>query len=403
MRTRGPAPLRVAFDGRSLASPVLRGWDRYAVGLVGELARRGAEVTLLHRARRPLHGPHVADLGCRVLGLADRGGLHYEQVAVPRALGRGRFDLFHAPFEHGVPLAAPCPAVLTIHSVTAASYADLIRRGLLPGRVRDYLGHDVPRWSVRACYWRAQVARADHILTPSAFCREEVIRLLGVPPGRVTVTPLAVAAQFRRPALAAADRAAVLRRLGVRTPYVLYVGGYEPHKNVAGLLEAFALVRAARPAVSLVTVGSTAVPEAARTQARRLGLDAGGAVAFLVGLTDDLTTLYDEAELLVTLSWRETFCLPALEAMTRGIPTVASAWGAAPEVVAETGRLIDPRDPAAARDAILDLLAAADRAAQRERLRERARRFDWGQTATRTLGVYDRLLGGRSAAGVIAP
>jgi glycosyltransferase involved in cell wall biosynthesis len=386
----------VAFDGRSLACPVPRGWDRYAIGLVGELARRGVEVTLLHRARQPLHAPHVADLGCRVLGLADRGGLHYEQVAVPRALRRGRFDLFHAPFEHGVPLAAPCPVVLTIHSVTAASYAELIRRGLLPGRVGDYLGHDVPQWSPRACYWRAQVARADHILTPSAFCREEVVRLLGVAPGRVTVTPLAAAAQFRRPALAAADRAAVLARLGVRRPYVLYVGGYEPHKNLGGLLEAFAPVRAARPALTLVTVGSTPVPEAIVPRARRLGLDAGGAVVFLSGITEDLTTLYDEAELLVTLSWRETFCLPALEAMTRGVPAVASAWGAAREVVAETGRLVDPRDPAAARRAILDLLAEPDPVGRRAGLRQQARRFSWERTATRTQAVYDRLRAGRS-------
>src|SRR5437868_11309267 len=116
--------MRVAFDGRSLSSPVLRGWDRYTVGLVGELVRQGVEVTLFHRAAEPLHGPHLAALNCRVAPLQDRGGLSWEQVALPLALWRGRFDLFHAPAEHGVPLAAPCPVVLTIHSVTWQSYAD---------------------------------------------------------------------------------------------------------------------------------------------------------------------------------------------------------------------------------------------------------------------------------------
>src|SRR5262245_47283812 len=103
--------MRIAFDGRSLSSPVLRGWDRYTVGLVGELVKLGVEVTLFHRLREPLHQPHVENLGCRVIGLADLGGLHWEQVAVPMALWRGRYDLFHAPAEHGVPLAAPCPVV----------------------------------------------------------------------------------------------------------------------------------------------------------------------------------------------------------------------------------------------------------------------------------------------------
>ena len=115
---RRRSPKSVAFDGRSLSSPVLRGWDRYTVGLVGELVQQGIDVTLFHRERESLHQPHVADLGCRVVGLPDRGGLYWEQVAVPLALWRGRYDLFHAPAEHGVPLAAPCPVVLTYHSVT---------------------------------------------------------------------------------------------------------------------------------------------------------------------------------------------------------------------------------------------------------------------------------------------
>src|SRR5262245_17007030 len=226
--------MKVAFDGRSLASPVLRGWDRYTVGLVRELVRQGVEVTLFHRAREPLCSLHVANLGCRVEALRDRGGLYWEQVAVPLALWRGRYDLFHAPAEHGVPLASPCPVILTIHSATAQSYADLIRRGLLPGRIQDYLGFNWQRQrrSPAALYLGAQVIRADHIVVPSEFCRREVISFLRVPPGRVTVTPLAVHDQFRKPPSAPEARQGTLARLGIRQPYLLYVGGYESHKNV---------------------------------------------------------------------------------------------------------------------------------------------------------------------------
>ena len=132
--------MHVACDGRSLASPVLRGMDRYTVGLVGALVRAGVRVTLFHRAREPLHAPHVAGLGCAVVALADRSGVHWEQVALPAALRRGRFDVYHATAERGVPRVAPCPVVLTIHSLTAQSYGRLIARGLLPGAVRDYVG-----------------------------------------------------------------------------------------------------------------------------------------------------------------------------------------------------------------------------------------------------------------------
>ena len=386
---------RIAFDGRSLSSPVLRGWDRYTVGLVGELVRQGVEVTLFHRRREPLHQPHVANLGCRVVGLADLGGLYWEQAAVPLALWRGGYDLFHAPAEHGVPLAAPCPVVLTFHSVTTHSYADLVRRGLLPGHVRDYLGYDLPngRPAPADSYMKAQVARANHVVVPSEFCRQEVIRFLHVAPRRVTVTPLAVHEQFRRPPACVETQTATLARLGVRRPYLLFVGGYEPHKNVPGLLKAFARVNSQRPDVSLVLVGSKFLPDDLPSMAESFGLRAGRNVVFLVNQTSDLTTLYDAAALFVTLSWRETFCLPALEAMTRGLSVVTSAWGATPEVVGEAGRTIDPRDDVAAADAILELLSSHDRESFAKRARQAASRFDWAETARQTRFIYSRLAG----------
>ncbi len=390
--------MRVAFDARSLSSPVLRGWDRYLVGLAGELVRQGVEVTLFHRASQPLQRRHVADLGCEVAGLEDRGGMHWEQMAVPLALWRGKFNLYHAPAEHGVPLAASCPTVLTIHSVTAHSYRDLIRRGLLLGRLSDYLGHDV-RLDYRSfsfSYWRAQIARASHILCPSDFCRDEIIRFLGLSPNRVTAIPLAAHEQFQKPPADAAVRAAMLNQLGVRKRYLLYVGGYEAHKNVGGLLETFAMVRAAMPELSLVVVGSKALPETIPAHAARLGLRPGREVVFLLDLAEDLTDLYDDAELLVTLSWRETFCLPALEAMARGIPVVASAWGGAREIVGTSGRLVDPRDHEAAKSAILEVLAMSNRFAVGAAIRAQADRFTWATTAAQTLEIYRSLIG-RSA------
>jgi len=385
--------MRVAFDGRSLASPVLRGWDRYAIGLVGELVRQGVEVTLFHRKRQPLHPPHIENLGCSVRGLDDIKGLHYEQVSVPLALKRGNFDLFHAPFEHGVPLAAPCPVVLTIHSVTGQSYQDLIDRGKLPGSTRDYVGYDVGAWNWKHFYLRAQIARADHILTPSEFCRDEVVQFLNIPPARVTSTPLAAHEQFLRPPRSEHDRAAVLRGFNIRKPYLLFVGGYEPHKNIIGLLETFALVKLVRPDLSLVLVGTGSAPEALSRRVESLELQPGDDVVFLTNISEELTDLYDEASLVVTLSWRETFCLPILEGMARGIPAVASEWGAASEIMEGTGLLVDPRDSFAAKDAILQLLSpAADCQIRRRTFIAQAKNYSWSRTAAQTLEVYHRLL-----------
>ncbi len=184
----------------------------------------------------------------------------------------------------------------------------------------------------------------------------------------------------------------MLQRLGVRAPYILYVGGFEPHKNVPGLLDVFSRVHAAAPDYSLVIVGTKSIPHELVCHARDMGLDPDGPVRFLSDLTDELLALYDAATLFVTMSWRETFCLPALEAMTRGVPVVASRWGALPEIAGEQGSLIDPRDHPRAASTILALLEH-DNAAAVAAARRAAARFDWGTTCTRTLDVYRRVLG----------
>jgi glycosyltransferase involved in cell wall biosynthesis len=241
-------------------------------------------------------------------------------------------------------------------------------------------------------YMFAQIARADHIVTPSEFCRREVIRFLRVPAERVTVTHLAAHKQFQKPPSSPPQRAETLAGLGIRPPYLLYVGGYERHKNVLGLLVAFAAVKLERTDLQLVLVGSKGLPNKIPALAASLGLDFQKDVRFLLDLTDQLTDVYDGAELFVSLSWRETFCLPALEAMTRGLPVVASAWGGTPEVVGDAGTLVDPQNKEAAVKAILQNLSSNVLAKTRECAKIRTQQFNWETTASKTRSMYCRLM-----------
>ncbi len=385
--------LHVAFDARHLTGKVLRGMDRYTVGLVRQLVDSGVRVTLFHRSTEPLNPAHVEDLGCQIVGLKDLGGLYWEQIAVPIALFRRSIDLYHAPAERGVPLLAPCPVVFTIHSVTSDSYHHLVHSGKLPGQVSDYLGYDFD--PDRRSFWdylfRLQVRRADRIITPSEFCRQEVISFLNVQPARVTTTYLAVHEQFTKPPRSVSERAIALQSLGIHKPYLLYVGGYEPHKNADGLLETFAIIKQTRPNLMLVAIGSRALPDRLKQRALALNLVEGSDVVFLVDLTDELTDLYDAAELFVSLSWRETFCLPALESLTRGVSVVGSEWGALPEIVGDAGRVVDPCDYAGAARSIIEVLAT-DRQQDRSNIaRQQSRQFSWQKTTEQTLTIYKEL------------
>jgi glycosyltransferase involved in cell wall biosynthesis len=390
-------PLRVALDGRDLAVPAARGMVRYVVGLAAALPAVGVRPVLFHRAREPLNPDFVRAAGCPAVPLTDLGGVFWEQVAVPAALAAGRFDLYHAPAERGVPLAAPCPVALTVHSATAASYAHLVRTGQLPGPVETYLGPAAragPPWA--AVYSKAQRLRRYHVFTPSAFAREELIRLAHYPAGRVSVTPLALPEGFARPPSPPDVRRATLARLGVTPPYLLFVGGFEPHKNPVGLLDVLAGVRRSRPDVTLVVVGSRNPTAAAAftsiTAAR--GLAVGREVVVLTDLAGELIDLYDGAVAFISLSWRESFGVPFLEAMARRLPVVASRWGAAPEVVGDAGELVDPRDAGAA-VAAERCLDPVRRPGYTSRASARVGRFSWNATAARTVAVYHRLVSRR--------
>lgn len=377
--------LKVAFDARSLTSVALRGWDRYTVGLVRALGARGLDVTLFHLMGQPPREEHVADLGCELLPITGRDGMFWEQVAVPQALAAGNFALFHGPAERSAPLFARCPTVLTFHSATVPSYASLIDRGLLGGDLSDYVGAGPMAVSPRAHYVMAQLRWADHLATPSEFCRDEIIRFLGVPADRVTTTLLGLPDQFTGPRNPART-AATLSRLSIRRPYVLYVGGYEAHKNVSTLLATFRNLKNARPGLAMVLVGTGPVPAELLSKAREIG-----SVTCLSDLGDELTDLYDGAKLFISMSWRETFCLPALEALARGCPVITSEWGVAGEIVGRHGLLVDPRRDDLAAAAALTLLERDNTTAAAES-RKHALQFSWGKTAEKTIAMYDQLL-----------
>lgn len=385
--------MRVAFDARHLTSVVLRGMDRYTVGLVGELVDRGVEVTLFHRAREPLNTQHIQGLGCQVVGLDDYSGLHWEQVVVPIALRQGKYDLYHAPAERGVPILAPCPVIFTIHSLTMDSYYRLVKSKQLAGEISDYIGfnyrpHSFNFWSYLFSF---QVMRSDWILCPSDFCKQEIVTFLNENPDRITTTYLAAHKQFENPPRSDKDRTILLQCIGINRPYLLYVGGYEPHKNVSGLLETFYIIKQTFPDLLLVTVGSKSIPTGLKQKVLQLNFDDND-VLMLVDIKDELTELYDSCELFVTLSWRETFCLPALEAMKRGIPVVGSKLGAFSEIAGRAGNIIDPCNYPEAAKTIIRLLSGDERKCLSEFARMRAKEFTWDKTATETLIAYNKII-----------
>ncbi|HEY0397239.1 MAG TPA: glycosyltransferase family 1 protein, partial [Acidimicrobiia bacterium] len=170
--------------------------------------------------------------------------------------------------------------------------------------------------------------------------------------------------------------------------YVLFVGTVEPRKGIDVLLSAHsALRREGRPDLRLVIAGP---PGWGETPA----LDGPGVMA--PGRIDEVTldALYRGAAVLAMPSRSEGFGLPALEAMARGCPVVASDAGALPEVVGDAGLLVPPGDPTALAAALHRVLSDESFAASLGAAgHQRAATFTWSACTAAHLAAYHAALG----------
>lgn len=306
----------------------------------------------------------------------------FEQVFFPRWARQADADVAHVPYW-APPLISPVPTVVTIHD-------------LIPLRLRAYRGGPLVR--LYTALVSATSPGAALILTDSEASRRDVLALLGVPPVRVRVIPLAADARFR-PEPEPGDEA-VRTRYGLSPRYVLYLGGMDVRKNVAAILRAYTWVG---PVLGdeypLVLAGRLPVRDTPfapdpRRQAQEMGLRPEwvrwvGPIA-----EEDKPAVYRGAAAFVFPSRYEGFGLPVLEAMACGVPVVASDASSIPEVVGAAGILLLPDDAEGMAGTLLQLLQdAAFHAEMRRRALAQAGRFSWEQTARRTLEAYREALG----------
>ncbi|MEK7860117.1 MAG: glycosyltransferase family 1 protein, partial [Chloroflexota bacterium] len=336
------------FDARHLQTVSrTRGIGRYSRNLLAAFARRAPpdiQWTLLRLATFPPADPQPLPPHDEIRVARPRrpelAMLALDALMLPFELFGGA-NVYHS-VQLGLPAARRMRAVLTIHDLAPLRWPGHYLR--LP---HARLGH----------MWQYALAqRADAIVAVSEATKRDVVERLRIPPERVRVIPEAVDADLRPPPRDTAQ-ALVRDRFGVPSRYVLYVGQFDPRKNMDGLLAAFARAADDDGDLRLVIVGdlgklATYLREALeRTDAPRERVVRAGRV-------DDATlaALYAGAECLLHAALLEGFGLTPLESLAAGTPVVGYRVGAVEEVVGDAGLLVDPADPDALAEALCTLL-----------------------------------------------
>lgn len=378
--------MRIAVDARPAAFPYRTGVGQYTRQLLRLLPRLDPDSTYIAwylNARGLLGGPRrtftdiaAPNLRERWTPVPARWFRPLEQrFAFPRVEWLSGFDVLFAP-NFVPPPTRTKRLVITVHDVAFQLFPETAP-------------HSTLRWLTRLDRALRQAAR---IIVVSEHTKRDLLEHYRVSEGRVVVIPNGVDANaFQN--VTDTDVNAVREQLGIGGPYLLFLGGIEPRKNLPAVVRAFArLSPDVQPKLVIAGWRTEWNPEGWNELQQALDeIPAGVRSRIQVGgyvPEERKAALLAGAEALVYPSRYEGFGLQVLEAMAAGTPVLTSNVSALPEVAGGAAVLVDPTDVDSIAGGMENLLRDDElRKDLRERGRARAERFSWEETARRTVEV----------------
>ncbi|NGX46675.1 MAG: Alpha-monoglucosyldiacylglycerol synthase [Chlamydiae bacterium] len=225
------------------------------------------------------------------------------------------------------------PIVLTIHDIMPVLFPQFF-----PTKSRLMMERFLPRY----------LRDADAITCPSIQTKEDLVKTFQIPSEKIHVIPLALLPQKR-----------IIQE--EKESFLLYIGSFEPRKNLPGILEAFAKVRKWGFPHKLILVGKeegkNRIPHALIAKlGLREHIELKGYVT-----EEEKCALLQKAALLLWPSFYEGFGLPLLEAMASGTPIVTTNGSAMCEVVQDAAILIDPNNSDAIASAVVEVVSSPEK------------------------------------------
>lgn len=321
-----------------------------------------------------------------------------EQIKLPQILKKLNLDLTHFP-HFNVPILYKGKFIVTIHDLIHQHFA------MKRATTLDPLTYKIKQFGYRKVFDYA-VKKSQKIIVPSEFVKDQLKNEWAITEGKVAVTHEGIDEKI----IAIKNKQTknvqlkLLEKLGIKKPYIFYIGNAHPHKNVEGLIKAFRKLKVSRvpkgsPEKAFDTFGT---PDTRDTLNLVL---AGGDhyfwkkikseyndpdITYPGYVTDEsLVTLYSNAEAFIMPSFEEGFGIPILESFAMNCPVICSNIGALKEVGAEGAYYFNPKSTEDMSEKIFEVL-------NNENLKKkliiqgerRARYFNWKKLTKETLEIY---------------
>ena len=372
-------PLRIGIDGRGIYKTI-DGIGRYSLNLTRSLASIDQTNQYIIFKNKEIREKIVDVPNFQEIEIDFRHLSMRSLIYLPLLIKKYNLDVFHSPFFIA-PLWGVKNLIVTVHDLMALTFPNFFGG-------RGYLQEKGAYWYHRI-FVPLSIKKAKKIIAVSQSTKMDLINYLHIDSERISVIYEAVDDYFKKPHTAD-ELGKFKKNKGLPANYFLYTGNMKPYKNINLMISALAILKnkgVLKHKLLMAGRKDRFFPIVYKeVKDKNLSDD----VVFLDYVSDEeLPLLIKCADIFIFPSLYEGFGLPALEAMSLGVPTIVSNTSSLPEVVSDGAIIIDSHDPQDLAQAVVSLLKDEDlRKNLSKRGIERSKVFSWRKAAEETLEVY---------------
>lgn len=303
------------------------------------------------------------------------GRLFFQTFKLGPIVDELEVDIFHGP-HYQIPKNMKTRSVVTIHDMTLLTHKDVHTL-----TKRQFFTRVIP----------ASIKKSKSVITVSQSTADDIKALIPKYP-EIFVAPLGVDSNRFNPNKSKTD-ANLLSNRGITSPYIAFLGLFEPRKSVPTLINAFERISKQYPNLKLVLAGA---PGWGAKEIRESIVQSGIATRIIVPgrlSNDEVGPFLRNCEAFVYPSLYEGFGMPVLEAMACGSPTITTNSSSLKEVAGKGALLFEPKDEVGLEKILLSLFSDEDlKKEMSDKAIKRAKDFTWSKCAQVHIDAFTKAM-----------